>query len=192
MGLLRSLAKRVVGKLGGEAAPASAPSAAPPSRTPAASTAPASAPAAAPIAPPVASAASTAAKAPRTGVSVMAGEEGPVADADALANLDAGVQEIKERVEAGEPVVLLDVREPHETAHGVISGARLIPLGQLEARWEELAKCDEIVCYCAHGMRSQTAAVLLRQKGLFNATSLVGGVAEWQARGGKLVPVRAK
>ena len=163
MGLLRSLAKAVVGKLG------DAP------RTPAS---PAAAPRSAPA--PVA-------KPNRAATAVMAGEEGPVADADALANLEAGAQEIKERVEAGEPVVLLDVREPHETAHGIISGARVIPLGQLEARWAELKDCNEIVCYCAHGMRSQSAAILLRQKGLFNATSLEGGVAEWQARGGQLV-----
>ena len=83
-------------------------------------------------------------------------------------------------------MVLLDVREPHETTHGIIAGARVIPLGQLEARWREVEKCNEIVCYCAHGMRSVTAARLLRSKGLFNATSLEGGVAAWQALGGKL------
>lgn len=170
MGILRTLAKRVVSRIGGgsgEAPPAETAGPTPPKPT--------SAPAAAP--------------APRPGrgaVAVTAGEEGPVADGDALANLEAGVQEIKERVEAGEPVVLLDVREPHETAHGVIAGARLIPLGQLDARWKELENCDEIVCYCAHGMRSLTAAEFLRKKGLFNATSLEGGVAAWQALGGAL------
>jgi rhodanese-related sulfurtransferase len=121
-------------------------------------------------------------------VAIVAGEEGPVADADALANIEAGAQEIKERVEAGEPVVLLDVREPEETALGVIPGARRIPLGQLEARWAEVRDCNEIVCYCAHGQRSVAAAELLRKHGLFNATSLEGGVAAWQGLGGKLVP----
>ena len=161
MGLLRSFAKRVVSRIGGgpEAATSPVPSA-PPPRPPALEG--------------------------RGPVAVTAGEEGPVADADALANLEAGAQEIKERVEAGEPVVLLDVREPHETTHGIIAGARVIPLGQLEARWREVEKCNEIVCYCAHGVRSVTAARLLRSKGLFNATSLEGGVAAWQALGGKL------
>ncbi len=172
MGLLRSFAKRVVSRIGGgtpEGATAHQPETAS-SRV----TSPAAPPPAAP------------ARAGRGAVAVTAGEEGPVADADALANLEAGVQEIKERVEAGEPVVMLDVREPHETTHGVIAGARLIPLGQLEARWKELADCDEIVCYCAHGMRSLSAAEFLRKKGLFNATSLEGGVAAWQALGGAL------
>ncbi len=166
MGLFRSLVKGVVGKIAG--AGAAAPRA----------------PVPAPHTPPPAARERT----DRSTVAVMAGEEGPVADADALANIEAGAQEIKERVEAGEPVVLLDVREPEETVHGVILGARLIPLGQLAARWEELKDCDEIVCYCAHGMRSIAAAELLRSHGLFNATSLEGGVAAWQALGGKLSP----
>lgn len=168
MGLLRSLVKGVVGRVSG-GAPAARTSAPPAASPP---------PPAAPVRD----------RADRSAVAVVAGEEGPVADADALANIEAGVQEIKERVEAGEPVVLLDVREPEETVHGVIPGARQIPLGQLEARWGELKNCDEIVCYCAHGMRSIAAAEILRRHGLFNATSLEGGVAAWQALGGKLVP----
>ena len=174
MGLLRSLVKGVVGKIAGKPAEAR-PSAPTPARAPAAPTV-----APAPTTPKE--------RADRSGVAVVAGEEGPVADADALANIEAGAQEIKERVEAGEPVVLLDVREPEETVHGVIAGARQIPLGQLEVRWAELKNCDEIVCYCAHGMRSIAAADILRKHGLFNATSLEGGVAAWQALGGKLVP----
>ena len=164
MGIFRSLAKRVVNRLGGspvqpvENAPPPVPRPEPASTTPGR----------------------------RAPVAVTAGEEGPVADGDALANLEAGAQEVKERVEAGEPVVLLDVREPFETAHGTIPGARLIPRGQLEERWKEVANCDEIVCYCAHGLRSQSAAEFLRKKGLFNATSLEGGVAAWQALGGAL------
>ncbi|GDX78678.1 hypothetical protein LBMAG42_04890 [Deltaproteobacteria bacterium] len=170
MGLLRSFAKRVVSRIGGGVGEVKA------GETVGAT----------PVNSPVAPLPPPQMRPGRAPVAVTAGEEGPVADADALANLEAGVQEIKERVEAGEPVVLLDVREPHETAHGVIAGARLIPLGQLEARWKELANCDEIVCYCAHGMRSLSAAELLRKKGLFNATSLEGGVAAWQALGGTL------
>lgn len=168
MGLIRSLVKGVVGKVAGRSQPS--PAAPPP-----------------PVAPRTAPLVSHE-RPDRSTVAVVAGEEGPVADADALANIEAGVQEIKERVEAGEPVVLLDVREPEETVHGVIPGARQIPLGQLEARWNELKNCDEIVCYCAHGMRSIAAAEILRRHGLFNATSLEGGVAAWQALGGKLVP----
>lgn len=110
----------------------------------------------------------------------------PVADGEALATLEAGAQEVKERIDAGETVVLLDVREPFETQGGIIPGARLIPLGQLPARWEELKDCNEVVCYCAAGARSYGAATFLREKGLFNATSMEGGIAAWSQIGGKV------
>ncbi len=111
----------------------------------------------------------------------------PVAEGEALATIEAGVQEVKERVECGEPVVLLDVRNPEETATGVIPGAILIPLDELEARWAEVKDENELVCYCAKGSRSLKAATFMREKGVFNATSLAGGVAEWKALGGELV-----
>ncbi len=108
----------------------------------------------------------------------------PPATAEAFTRLEAGAQEVLERVGAGEPVTLVDVREPSEWADGHIPGARHIPLGQLEARWAELKACDEIVCYCAAGGRSLRAAQLLRERGLFTATSLEGGIAEWRQLGG--------
>lgn len=112
----------------------------------------------------------------------------PPAAAESLASIEAGAQEVLERVEAGEPVVLLDVREPAEVAQGIIAGARHIPLGELAARWSEVADCDEIVCYCRSGGRSLRAAELLRAQGVFNATSMEGGVGAWAAAGGRLVP----
>ena len=111
----------------------------------------------------------------------------PEAVGESLANIEAGCQEIKERIDAGEPVQVLDVRETEETAQGVIAGAILIPLSELEQRWEQVKDCNEIVCYCAMGGRSLQAATFLRQKGVFNATSLEGGVAAWSTLGGALV-----
>lgn len=110
------------------------------------------------------------------------------AEAEALATIEAGCQEVKERVEAGEPVMMLDVRNPDETATGIIEGAILIPLPELEARWEEVKDANEIVCYCAKGGRSLKAATFLREKGVFNATSLEGGMGKWRAVGGQTVP----
>jgi rhodanese-related sulfurtransferase len=83
--------------------------------------------------------------------------------------------------------VLLDVRTAAEVATGRIAGALTIPVDELEARWSELERCDEVVCYCASGGRSRRAAELLRARGLFNATSMTGGVAAWTAAGGALV-----
>lgn len=115
----------------------------------------------------------------------------PVIEEDEAArfsNMERGAQEVKERVNAGEPVLLLDVREPYETAGGVIPGALLIPLGQLPARWKELEKRDEVVVYCAAGMRSYQAAAFLRDQGIQNATSMEGGISAWMQLGGTVKP----
>ena len=114
--------------------------------------------------------------------------EEPSTDAEALARIECGAQELKERLDAGESVVIVDVREPFETAQGVLPEAKLIPLRQLYERWEELKSANEIVCYCAGGGRSLEAATFLRQKGLFNATSMEGGMFAWRSVNGKVVP----
>ncbi len=156
---LRSLAKKVVGRvLGNEPAPK-----------------PASRPSSPP--PNVSS--------PIKVVEVAPGE--PVADGEALATIECGAQELKERLDAGESVVIVDVREPFETQQGILPNAKLIPLRQLTERWEELKNADEIVCYCAGGGRSLEAATFLRQKGLFNATSMEGGMFAWRSISGQVV-----
>lgn len=164
---LRSLAKKVVGRvLSRDEAPpkpSSRPSAAP----------------ARPSAPAAPSASKVAV------VEVAPGE--PVADGEALATIECGAQELKERLDAGETVVTVDVREPFETQQGILPGAVLIPLGQLASRWEELKNANEIVCYCAGGGRSLEAATFLRQKGLFNATSMEGGMFAWRSVQGSVV-----
>lgn len=104
-----------------------------------------------------------------------------------LANIDCGPQELKERLDAGEQIVVLDVRTADEVAGGALPTARHIPLDELEDRWEELSGADEIVCYCAAGMRSLRAARILRAKGLINATSLEGGIQAWMGIGGAVV-----
>ncbi|MCB9758436.1 MAG: rhodanese-like domain-containing protein [Alphaproteobacteria bacterium] len=110
---------------------------------------------------------------------------GPVATN--LATIDCGAQELRERLGAGEHIVVVDVRTDGEVAGGVIPGARHIPLHQLDTRWEELRDADEIVCYCAAGMRSLKAARILRSNGLINATSLEGGIGAWRSVGGDIV-----
>ena len=105
-----------------------------------------------------------------------------------LSNIECGAQELKERLDAGESVTVLDVREPHETAGGIIQGAVVIPLGQLERRWEEVKDADEVVVYCALGARSLQAAGYLRSQGVFNATSMDGGIYAWAEAGGTTVP----
>jgi len=104
-----------------------------------------------------------------------------------LASIECGAQELRERIEAGEPVVLIDVREIYELEQsGIIPEAKHIPLRELSTRWIELKDENEIICYCAAGARSLNAAMLLRDNGLFNATSMEGGIAAWKAIGGPI------
>jgi rhodanese-related sulfurtransferase len=109
-------------------------------------------------------------------------------EAPDLSNIECGAQELKERLDAGESVVVLDVRELNETASGIIPGAVVIPLSQLSSRWKEVSSANEVVVYCALGARSLQGAALLRENGVFNATSMDGGIYAWTEIGGTTVP----
>ena len=90
------------------------------------------------------------------------------------------VQELKRKQDAHEDFFLLDVREPHEVPIASL-GARLIPVGSLEARVGEIpvSKDSEIVIHCRSGARSQKAALILRNAGFTNVSNLAGGILDW-------------
>jgi adenylyltransferase/sulfurtransferase len=90
------------------------------------------------------------------------------------------VQELKRKLDAKKGVFVLDVREPHEY-HIANLGAPLIPVGDIERRASELAdkKNSEIVVYCKAGVRSQKAALALKQAGFTNISNLTGGILAW-------------
>jgi rhodanese-related sulfurtransferase len=77
--------------------------------------------------------------------------------------------------------LLLDVRTPAERSRESIPGSVHVPLQQLRSRAGELEKYRErqIVCYCASGNRSLSAAAALRKRG-FNAANLAGGISNWK------------
>ncbi len=78
-------------------------------------------------------------------------------------------------------VKLLDVREPEEFAESHIDGCTLIPLDELSTRADaELSPEDDIVIYCAHGVRSMHALMALRMKGFMKTRSLTGGIEAWK------------
>jgi rhodanese-related sulfurtransferase len=79
---------------------------------------------------------------------------------------------------------LLDVREPEEFEESRIEGCTLIPLGELESRAKELSKTDDIVVYCAHGMRSLNGVMLLKKLGFEKVRSLEGGIVAWEEESG--------
>lgn len=92
------------------------------------------------------------------------------------------VKDLHERLQAEKDLFVLDVREPDEYVSGHIQGATLIPLGQLGQKLKTLPQDREIICVCASGSRSFSAASLLRSSGL-NATNMKGGMFTWQYSG---------
>ncbi len=74
---------------------------------------------------------------------------------------------------------VLDIRNPGETALGVIGDATVIPVGQLPGRYDELDPAAPTVVYCAGGYRSSVAASLLRRAGFADVSDIIGGYGAW-------------
>ena len=91
---------------------------------------------------------------------------------------DMGSTELRSRLEAGERVFVLDVREPEEVAEWAFPGAHHIPLGELGDRVAELPRDETIVVVCHLGIRSAVAAEALSRAG-WPAANLAGGVEAW-------------
>ncbi|HEX4543921.1 MAG TPA: rhodanese-like domain-containing protein [Candidatus Acidoferrum sp.] len=87
--------------------------------------------------------------------------------------------DVKARLERGENLILVDVREPWEYELCRIEGAKLVPLGALATSLQTLPDVDEVICYCHHGMRSLDAAAWLRFQGIEKAKSMIGGIERW-------------
>jgi len=94
-------------------------------------------------------------------------------------------EEVKERLDKGEQLNLLDVREPHERAEFNIGGIH-IPLGQVMMQADELEnlKNQEVIVYCRSGNRSGQAALILETLGFTNTKNLSGGMLAWQSKFG--------
>jgi rhodanese-related sulfurtransferase len=88
-------------------------------------------------------------------------------------------RELKEKLDAGEPIMLIDVREPLEHEEYNIGGD-LIPLGTLMSRLDELDKNARIVTYCRSGSRSNMAAQALVAQGFTDVSNLQGGMLGWR------------
>ena len=109
-----------------------------------------------------------------------AGEEAPVDEISAV--------EVKRKLDAREPMILLDVREPHEYEIARIDSARLLPLGELHSRMDELERETTIVVHCHSGVRSAHAVQLLRAAGFTRALNLAGGIDAWSVEIDPTVP----
>ena len=93
-------------------------------------------------------------------------------------------EEVKQRLDAGEKLNLIDVREPHENAEFNIGGL-LIPIGKIQSQQiEEIEdlKNEEVILYCRSGNRSGIGALVLDQLGFGNTKNVVGGMLSWQQK----------
>ena len=97
-----------------------------------------------------------------------------------IPSLDAS--ELSEKLKNGKHPFVIDVRQPEEYRTGHITGAKLVPLRDLSHTMHSLPKKREIVCVCASGNRSHSAARALMNAG-YDAHNMTGGMLAWRRAG---------
>ena len=100
--------------------------------------------------------------------------------------LNINVELLKSKLDAGETLHLIDVREPFENIEFNIGGT-LLPLGKiLSMQVEDIddLKNDELICYCRSGQRSMQACLMLETFGFTNVKNLTGGMLAWKEKFG--------
>jgi rhodanese-related sulfurtransferase len=105
--------------------------------------------------------------------------------------IETSPQDIQRRIDAGEPLLLIDVREPEEFAITRIEGATLIPMREIPASLQQLeAKSGEatLIVFCHHGVRSLNVAHWLREQGVPACQSMAGGIDAWSTQIDPSVP----
>lgn len=97
---------------------------------------------------------------------------------------------LAQKLAAGEPVYLLDVRQPWEHDLSRLPDSVLIPLGELPERLSEVRPPagSTVVVYCHHGIRSLSGAAILEANGFPDAYSLAGGIEAWSTRIDPTIP----
>jgi adenylyltransferase/sulfurtransferase len=105
-----------------------------------------------------------------------------------VSSTDITAPEVKQLIDSGADFVLVDVREPHEYQICKIDKARLIPLGDLPKRLDELDKSADIVVHCKMGGRSAKACDLLRASGFTKVRNMTGGILAWADKVDPSVP----
>ena len=86
---------------------------------------------------------------------------------------------LKQRLDAGEPLRVIDVREPEEVLLAPFPDAVHIPMGDVPARLHELDPEVELIIVCHHGIRSAQVAMYLAHNGFENVANLSGGIDQW-------------
>jgi rhodanese-related sulfurtransferase len=97
-------------------------------------------------------------------------------------------KELKARLDKGDRLVLVDVREEWEYSLAKLDNSILIPLGTLPQSLTRLDRDSEIIAICHHGMRSADATDFLLQQGFPNVKNLVGGIDAWSVQVDGTIP----
>lgn len=87
-------------------------------------------------------------------------------------------KELEEKIEAGEKLEIVDVREYEEVRYGIIEGAKHIPMGDIPARLAEFDKDKEYIFVCRSGNRSGNVCYFMNQQG-FKSVNMIGGMLDW-------------
>ena len=97
--------------------------------------------------------------------------------------------ELRQKLEAGDKINLLDVRELWERRVASIEPSVFIPMSDVPARVQELDPEEHIIVYCHHGVRSMNVTAWLRQQGFEFVQSLRGGIDQWSRQIDPKVPL---
>jgi hydroxyacylglutathione hydrolase len=101
------------------------------------------------------------------------------------------MRELRDRLQRGEPLVVLDVRQAHEWQTGHVPRAVLHEAGDLPSGELELPHDRPIAAHCNHGERAATALSVLDRRGYTNLALIAGGIDEWRAAGGDVARMRS-
>lgn len=99
--------------------------------------------------------------------------------------INVNVEDLKEKIDNGEKIVLIDVRTPAEVSRGKIDGSINIPLDTFENDIENKVsdKNENVYLYCLSGSRSQVAAEIMDRKEYKNVFNVISGMLAWRVKG---------
>ncbi len=98
------------------------------------------------------------------------------------------VSELKNRLDAGEDLVLLDIRSAAEVQQGVLPNSEHLPMHLIPLKIQDLPRDRDVVLYCRSGARSYHACAFLAQQGVSNVYNLRGGIIDWARHGYEIAP----
>jgi len=98
-----------------------------------------------------------------------------------VSEIDA--QALKQRIDAGEPIELIDIRSDGEIAQGMLPKSQHLPMHLIPLRMHDLPRDKDVIIYCRSGARSYQACAYLQQQGVGNVLNLRGGIIDWARHG---------